>query len=163
MLVDVVCGHCGAVYQKEQKYVNVNVRFGHKNYCSAECQGQAKSKATVANYVNCGKEVTKKAYEYKRSKSGNIFCSRSCAISYNNSVCKSYANHPNFVDGISTYRRRALEHYGPHCTVCRYDIVETLEVHHRNGNRQDNRIENLDVLCPTHHKEYEFGIRSYNT
>jgi uncharacterized Fe-S cluster-containing MiaB family protein len=161
MLVDVVCDNCGIVYQKEQQYVNSNARLGHKNYCSIECQSQAKSKATVTNCAYCGKKVTRRLHQFKRSKSGNVFCSRSCATSYNNSVHKQYNNHPNFVDGNSTYRRRALEYYGARCTVCGYDIEETLEVHHRNGNRQDNRIENLDVLCPTHHKEYELGIRSY--
>src|SRR5262249_48960196 len=61
------------------------------------------------------------------------------------------------------YRRRAFAAYGPICIVpgCGYDNRTILEVHHRDGNRQNNRIENLDVLCPTHHAEFVAGIRRY--
>lgn len=70
-------------------------------------------------------------------------------------------NHPGFKNGIGTYRRIAREVYGNACTVCGYAIDCVLEVHHRDGDRTNNSIENLDVLCPTHHDEFEHGVRVY--
>ena len=41
-----------------------------------------KIKCTCAH---CGKELWKTPSEIKRSKTGNVFCNRSCAASFNNS------------------------------------------------------------------------------
>jgi predicted restriction endonuclease len=46
-------------------------------------------------------------------------------------------------------RKKALDHYGHRCAVCGYSDV--VEVHHRNGDRTNNDIRNLIVLCPNHH------------
>jgi hypothetical protein len=40
-------------------------------------------------------------------------------------------------------------------------IEAVLEVHHKDSDRTNNELENLDVLCPTHHTEYQLGIRKY--
>ena len=37
------------------------------------------------------------------------------------------------------------------CEVCGY--TENLELHHINGNHYDNRLENLQILCPNHHAQ----------
>jgi hypothetical protein len=40
---------------------------------------------------------------------------------------------------------------------CGYNrCVGILEVHHKNRDRSDNRLENLEVLCPTCHYEEHF-------
>jgi predicted restriction endonuclease len=51
-----------------------------------------------------------------------------------------------------------MEHYGPKCAICGYDTESCLEVHHVDGNRGNNEITNLLVVCPTHHVEIERGI-----
>jgi hypothetical protein len=45
--------------------------------------------------------------------------------------------------GIKTWRERPL----------------SLALHHRNGQRDDNRLENLEVLCPNCHSQTERGAR----
>jgi len=94
-----------------------------------------------------------------RSKSGNYYCSRRCSTISNNSLYKTWDKHPNYVDGRGSYRGAALRQYDNKCKICGYNIVEVLEVHHIDGNRKNNKMSNLVILCPTHHKEYTLNIR----
>lgn len=47
-----------------------------------------------------------------------------------------------------------------HCEICGY--TENLELHHINGDPTDNRLENLQILCPNCHAKTE-NFRSKNT
>ena len=80
-------------------------------------------------------------------------------------------NHPNYNGGIHSSRKRdkrdgyrlvALETLPNKCSVCGYNVISILLVHHKDQNRENNDIGNLDVLCPTHHREYHEGLRSYS-
>lgn len=46
---------------------------------------------------------------------------------------------------MSSYRRKAIEEHGEECANC--GAEEGIEVHHLNGDRADNDIENLLPLC----------------
>lgn len=47
------------------------------------------------------------------------------------------------------YRKRAIKEYGKECARCEKN--EEIVVHHRNGDRSDNRLENLIPLCTSCH------------
>lgn len=83
------------------------------------------------------------------------FCSR---------VCKDHAQAisggekfdemrpPHYQDGISKYQDRAYEYYGTKCTRCGYDENKhALQVHHIDGDRSNNDLDNLEVLCANCH------------
>ena len=56
-------------------------------------------------------------------------------------------------------RELALEQAGFKCERCGYDRSrDVLETHHRDGNRKNNDLSNLQVLCPTCHKETHCGL-----
>ncbi len=58
---------------------------------------------------------------------------------------------------MSSYRRKALEEYGEKCGNC--GATEAIEIHHRNGDRTDNRLENLLPLCSNcHEKLHRSGL-----
>lgn len=67
--------------------------------------------------------------------------------------------HPRWKGGINTnyYRRLAFQHYEAICETCGCD--ESLVVHHRNEDRYDNRVENLQILCRGCHNRHHHRLR----
>jgi hypothetical protein len=63
------------------------------------------------------------------------------------------------------YRKLAFAHYRErsYCAHCGHGIVEILEVAHLDGNRRNNSVENLVLLCPTCHKMHDLDIISTRT
>jgi rubrerythrin len=55
------------------------------------------------------------------------------------------------------YRRIAFEAYGESCNRC--GATELIVVHHRDENRHNNHVTNLEVLCRTCHMKEHHGKR----
>lgn len=139
------------------------IEFKPKDYrqkfCSLTCWHKTESKVRktgkILNCEECGKNVYRTKSDIKKSKSGLFFCNKSCSASYHNRF-KSGKSHPSFRNGssTSTYRKLAFEEYGKVCNRCGYDKHEqVLEVHHKDRNRKNNKISNLEVLCANCHVE----------
>ena len=60
------------------------------------------------------------------------------------------------------YRKLAFDFYkAPHiCVVCGFGVPEVLEVAHIDGNRKNNKVENLVLLCPTCHRMHDVNLIS---
>lgn|ERR1700683_1019647 len=157
----VVCAQCSKEFNRPRKWFNQNLKEKANSFCSSKCSQVFTRKAVVVRCANCGKESIRIPAELKKSKTGKYFCSHACSNTAHNKA-RGGEIHPLYAGGTTLYRKRAFERYGRACTVCRYDIECVLEVHHRDGNRKNNKVENLDVLCPTHHDEFEHGIRAYS-
>jgi hypothetical protein len=154
MKVETTCDYCGKIFMKEEKQINYNHKHGLKVLCSRGCVAKSKLRGEKVKCFKCGKEIYRKPSDKLKNTSGNFFCSKSCANSYHNTIYKT-------VDGaFNGYRQKALEHYGPKCFLCDYDVEPALEVHHIDGNRKHNNLSNLVVLCPNHHKEVGLGLRN---
>ena len=78
-----------------------------------------------------------------RCEGEQVTCSRACSNTYFRT--KSEGSQ-------SSYRKRALDHYGTICSVCGYSNSAALEVHHKDENRSNNHISNLVVLCANCHR-----------
>lgn len=161
----VKCSYCEIEFEKTNKIANFRIKNNKPMYCCKECQLKALNNGAYTDRgrvtvicAECGTELTRPLSEVAKSKTGKCFCNKSCAAKHNN---KLYPKRSVDLLESTNYRRKALEVYGAKCSVCGYAIVEVLEVHHKDSNRDNNNIENLDVLCPTHHKEYQYGIRKY--
>lgn len=102
------------------------------------------------NCLICNKEINRHPSQIKRSKCGKIYCSRSCANSENNKLRKGNKN-PNFKTGISIYRKTKLEVEDNKCFDCSNGDYRVLEVHHIDGNRKNNNLDNLVILCANCH------------
>jgi predicted restriction endonuclease len=60
--------------------------------------------------------------------------------------------------GRINYRKLAFEHYPPICAYCGFGVPEILEVAHLDGNRSNNEIGNLIILCPNCHKMHDIDL-----
>lgn len=125
----------------------------HAKYCSRECSARVKTlkNTTVVQCQHCGRYVEKRNSVIKHSKSNIFFC---------NKYCKDQAH---IRDGDNNYRNRAFYYYGKQCKVCEYgsrygEDERLLDVHHIDGNRANNKVENLQVLCVMHHAMITRGI-----
>jgi len=128
------------------------------------------------------------------SKRHNLFCSRSCAVTKNNTLKKKKKNNSNTclacnekieqrfkycsikcqhefqyrssitewlngvkVAGYAAIRRYLTETYGYKCVECGIDSYNgkpiTLELEHKDGDSDNNKLENLCFLCPNCHSQ----------
>ncbi len=136
------CEICGGEFEivKNKSWVK---------FCSKKCRSLNKSKIYSGrgnptwNSINkicpiCNKEFwVPKCYENRRKT-----CSRVC-----------YSKYRFKYGGRDWYRKFAFKNLPHECRICGWNAVpEVLEVNHKNRNRKDNSLSNLEILCPTCHR-----------
>ena len=80
------CEICSDIFYRESKWIKLNLRIrpnGYK-YCSKVCCNKSQEKPIETQCFNCKQKITITTSKVKQSKSGNNFCSKSCAATYNN-------------------------------------------------------------------------------
>ena len=106
----------------------------------------------IVSCKNCGKSIYRTPSQISKSKTGNFFCCRKCASNY------IHSRNNNSIS-INDYREKALMYYGNQCEICGdNEDVRLLDVHHIDGNRKNNDITNLIVLCVRCHAKITRGI-----
>lgn len=83
-------------------------------------------------------------FKPQRQSDTKVCCSYSCA----NTHFRSGKNNPNFKGG--TQYRRVIGS-GSQCADCGESRPYLLMVHHVDGDRKNNDLHNLEIVCPTHH------------
>ena len=61
------------------------------------------------------------------------------------------------------YRKLAFQKYDPLCAHCGFGVPSVLEVAHLDGNRANNEMSNLVILCPNCHKMHDLDLISTET
>lgn len=56
---------------------------------------------------------------------------------------------------------RLLKRDGHDCTRCGYNKKEILQVHHKDKKRENNNLENLELICPNCHFEEHYLEKSW--
>jgi len=113
-----------------------------------------KSKNHFVKYETIIKKcpICKNEFETKKgSKKEKMTCSHSCS----NTFFRSKVNHPNWKD--ETYRTTCFFYHKHECVVCKENLL--LDVHHLDGNKKNNKPENLIPLCATHHNYWHSRYR----
>ena len=154
------CKCCGNKIEYEKRN---NIYCSHS--CSATVNNRLRTKEKKC--LNCGKDITHKHH--------NKFCNNTCAneFFYKEKV-KRFLNGENFIKcGLQVpnfIKKYLMEIHNNKCEKCgwgeRHPITQNipLEVHHIDGDCSNNRINNLELLCPNCHSLTEnFGSLNKNS
>lgn len=80
------CEYCGKTFYEQKKMIKF-VEKDKRNscrFCSYECNNNSRKNRFETVCANCGKTFTIAKGKAAKSKSGNHFCCKSCAVTYNN-------------------------------------------------------------------------------
>jgi len=157
------CLYCDTPFNSPMK----EIRRGNGRFCSIACARKYRWQNTEKPVPNvicalCGIALYKSMSKQKKSKSGLFFCSRQCKDEGQKTIKEIQPAHYNTASGIHGYRALYLQHKQiDYCELCGYcKIPEILEVHHKDRNRRNNSITNLQLLCPTCHNEIHYLTNS---
>src|SRR4030066_1211949 len=129
-----------------------HIKIGWGKYCSNKCKFRAQKNGRVVKCANCSKNIYRTPIESSKSKSGLFFCSKSCHAVWANKNTRTGRNNPNWVTGVSTYRKLLTRNLGElKCKYCGFSDQRVLVVHHKDGNRSNNKLTNLTLLCRNCH------------
>lgn len=153
------CNFCQEAFMAEAR----EARRGNAKFCSRTCSSKNRvSKLPKPDpNVSCAFCDTKfylNPSKQRNSKSGLFFCCR---------------EHKDFAQRIGGIREIMPPHYGTSpspdyrelafsnlpnmCAHCGYsEHVGILEVNHKDLNRSNNSLENLEILCPNCHQAFHY-------
>ncbi len=143
----VTCKMCGTEFSVKLSQLNL----GWGKYCSKTCKTKNQCNGKFFSCFCCKKEVYRSLAQIKHSKSGKIFCSKSCQTTWKNKL-SSAEEHPNWMGGTQIYRKILLQSQVPIiCSLCKINDLRILSAHHIDHNRKNNQLSNLAWLCQNCH------------
>ena len=160
-MIQRTCQYC----EKPFPALESEVRRGNARFCSRSCGAKhsgAKKKAAVKPNCECAfchTSFYRNPSTLKNSKSGLTFCSRRCkdqAQRLDSNFPEIQPDHYGQGDRINVYRHIAFRNYPPVCAECGIEDLRVLVVHHKDGNRRNNVVSNLKILCSNCHQIEHF-------
>ena len=140
------CTICGKLIYRRP----IEIKRG-KVFCSVVCAGIACRKEKPC--LICGKLIL--AGLNKKT------CSRSCANKHREGIKYKIGSPRNKVKSQRALKLRLLKERGKKCEKCDYNKYQILEVHHKNRNRKNNELKNLELICPNCHAEEHLLEKSW--
>lgn len=136
VFVELPCQVCGTLFTRQERLLR-------NNSCSRRCSNVLDGTALKLACTACGETVFKSIS--KVPESGHVFCSRACKESEQKVGGLLALEH--YGTSEVTYRAKAFKAYPHKCNACSYDNVLALEVHHKDRDRGNNKLSNLEILC----------------
>jgi len=142
------CSICDEMFVREIKGEGISPNL----YCSVACGRESiRRKTSQKVFVKCsfcGTEVLKRSSKLK----GFNYCNRSCqgkARRLDGGFKEAMPAH--YGSGAKAYRKKAMGALGYECADCGLRFKPLLVVHHLDGDRNNNNLANLKVLCVQDH------------
>jgi len=140
------CYECHNTFYFQKKMIIHELKHqrGRIKFCCFQCSRNFLKKSVNLQCVSCNKIINKTPSLIKQSKSGNYFCSRSCAATYNN----THKKHGTRISKLEKWLEIKL-----------IELYPNLEFHF---NRKDAINSELDIYIPSLKLAFELnGIFHY--
>ena len=145
---NIKCVICGKDIYKRPSQIERN---NGQVFCSQACFGLSCRKEIPC--IVCGKLILAGA--------NKISCNRSCANKHREGI-KYKINCPrDKVKKQQALKIRLLKERGGYCARCNYKRFEILQVHHKDRNKNNNEMNNLELICPNCHCEEHYLEKSW--
>lgn len=149
--LEIECDHCKSIFYRQTRLYKAKV-----DGCSPRCLNILKGNGSIVECAHCKIDFYKNNSKLENSRSGLYFCSRECKDIGQTYIKAIQPGH--YGAGYSDYRSRALKEYGASCNRCNYSAnIAAIQVHHKDHDKSNNSIENLEVLCANCHSIEHYG------
>lgn len=142
IFVEVQCDLCNNEFTRQKRQLKIHA-------CSAACRNALVGNTVELECSNCGVPFYRAKSKLVNSRSGKYFCCRECKDTAQTYMEEIRPDH--YGEGKFSYREKAFRTYLPVCNRCGFENILALEVHHRDKDRTNNNIENLEILCANCH------------
>lgn len=139
----VSCHNCLKKFYKAKRFIDCK-----RHFCSIKCNGISNRNRIVVRCNQCSVKFNRRLSQIseRKQKHGLQFCSRRCKDLASNVGGMLIPSHYN--DGSTDYRNRTFKTYVHKCSSCGYSkSVKMMDADHIDGNRNNNHIDNLQILC----------------
>jgi len=108
-----------------------------------------------SNCKNCGNKIT-----YSPSQSKGLYCCWDCSAA--DRIKTKFALNTNWSKGMGTHLKKLRGNRCEECGITEHNGKPiTFQVDHINGDRTDNRHENLKIMCPNCHSQTStYGVKN---
>lgn len=150
------CQRCGKEF--EVKAYDHRLTHGEIKYCSKQCANEALKRGKIIKCKCCGKDFYSTRHE---------FCSKECVSNYRS---EHSPHKPYYENGYIVIHKRGYNKKGnakQHRLVMEEYLGRQLSpnevVHHINGDKTDNRVENLMVMSRDEHSKLHREMEKENS
>lgn len=143
-----VCIVCNKAIYKRPSILASN---SGKTFCSQNCYGKSCRKEVPCKV--CGKLIL-----------GGLnknTCSRACSNKYREGIKYKLGRPRDKAHQARALKFKLFREQGTSCKRCGYNKSEILQVHHKDHNKKNNAIENLELICPNCHYEEHYFEKSW--
>ena len=155
--VSITCEVCGKIFEVPESQKRVREKHGKIKYCSKTCMGIGARTRGFVECKNCGK-----LFETTRG----TFCGRKCVYDFRKSSGLTKRNGYWYENGYKVlYLDGDLsikEHIKIIEDAINRKLLPTETVHHINGIKDDNRLENLQLLTKGEHSRLHRKLEKAN-
>jgi len=137
----VVCNK--AIYKRPSQIKSGDRRV----FCSRTCYGVSCRKEIPC--IICGKLIL--------SGVNRKTCSRTCSNKNRAGILYKINSPQDKVKSQKVLKLRLFQERGKQCERCKYTGFKILQIHHKDRNRQNNEMNNLELICPNCHCEEHYA------